>query len=69
MNATITQQAEKVAAELVTYFTKATAQNPTATQDENLETAMKMWLDDSIKMANLAGDEQFCNYVYSKSVA
>lgn len=69
MNATLTQQAEKVAAELVTYFTKATAQNPNATQDENLQTAMNMWLGDSIKMAGLAGDEQFCNYVYLKSVA
>ena len=64
MNATIAQQAEKVAAELVTYFTKATAQNPTATQDENLATAMKMWYQDSLKMAGLAEDKQFCDYVF-----
>jgi len=64
MNATITQQAEKVAAELVTYFAQATAQNPNATQDENLQTAMNMWLGDSIKMAGLAGDEQFCRFVF-----
>jgi hypothetical protein len=65
MTPTITQQAEKVAAELVTYLAKATAQNPAATQDENLATAMKMWLTDSIKMAGLAQDEQFCNYVFN----
>ena len=69
MNATITQQAEKVAAELVTYFSKATAQNPNATQEETLEMAMRMWYEDSVQMAELAGDEQFCNYVYLKSVA
>lgn len=67
MNATITQQAEKVARELVTYFIKATAQNPAATQEENLETAMKMWFEDSIKMASMAQDEQFCDYVFEIS--
>ena len=64
MNATITQQAEKVAAELVTYFTKATAQNPNATQDENLETAMRMWYEDSVNMTELANNQRFCDYVF-----
>jgi len=67
MNATVTQQAEKVARELVTYFTKATAQNPNATQDESLETAMKMWYEDSVQMAELANNQRFCDYVFEIS--
>ncbi len=68
MNATITAQAEKVVAELVTYFTQATSQNPNATQDENLVTAMQMWLNDSILMAGLAQNKTFSDMVF-KSVA
>lgn len=67
MNATITQQAEKVANELVTYFIKATAQNPAATQEENLETAMKMWFEDSVQMAELPKNQRFCDYVFEIS--
>ncbi len=68
MNAIITAQAEKVAAELVTYFTKATAQNPNATHEENVTTAMTMWLSDSIQMAGLAQNKTFSDMVF-KSVA
>jgi hypothetical protein len=68
MNATITAQAEKVAAELVTYFTQAAAENPAATHEENVTTAMTMWYSDSIKMAGLAQDEQFADMVYRLTV-
>lgn len=65
MDAIIAPQAEKVARELVTYFTKATAQNPNATRDENLQTAMNMWLNDSIKMAAMSDNRFFGDTVYS----
>lgn len=64
MDAIVTQQAEKVARELVNYFAKATAQNPDATQDQNLDTAMNMWLADSVQMAKLAENERFCDFVF-----
>ena len=67
MNATITAQAEKVAAELVTYFTQATAENPTATHEENVTTAMTAWLQDSLHMAGLAQNKQFADMVYKRT--
>ena len=64
MNATTTAQAEKVAAELVSYFTRATAQTPTATQDENLLAAMNAWMEDSGRMAELPENRMFSDTVY-----
>ena len=58
------EQVNKLAAELVPYLKTAIANDPTATQDEHVATAMKMWLDGSFRIAKLADDERFRDHIF-----
>ena len=58
------EQVNKLAAELVPYLKTAIAAAPTATQDEHMATAMKLWLDGSFRIAKLADDERFRDYIF-----
>ena len=58
------EQVNKLAAELVPYLKTAIANNPTATQDEHVATAMKMWLDGSFRIAKLAESERFRDHIF-----
>ena len=58
------EQVNKIAAELVPYLKRAIANDPTATQDEHMTTAMKLWLDGSFRIAKLADDERFRDYIF-----
>jgi hypothetical protein len=58
------EQVNKLAAELVPYLKRAIANDPTATQDEHMTTAMKLWLDGSFRIAKLADDERFRDYIF-----
>ena len=58
------EQVNKLATELVPYLKTALAAAPTATKDEHLATAMKLWLDGSFRIAKLADDERFRDYIF-----
>jgi hypothetical protein len=58
------EQVNKLAVQLLPYLRKAIAENPTATRDESVATAMKLWVNDSAKIAALAQDEQFCAWAF-----
>jgi hypothetical protein len=59
-----TEQVNKLAAELVPYLKTAIAAAPTATRDEHLATAIKLWLDGSFRIAKLADDERFRDHIF-----
>jgi len=58
------EKVNKLATELVPYLKTAIAAAPTATQDEHVAAAMKLWLDGSFRIAKLADDERFRDHVF-----